>query len=92
MSILSKLFGKSSGSKAPAAASEDYEGYRITPQPIKEGNSYRVAARIEKGEGEALKVHNLIRADTVPTLEGAVTLSANKAKQMIDQMGDKLFG
>lgn len=89
MSILSKLFGKKS---APAHATEDYNGFRITPRPIAEGGSYRISAKIEKEVGGELKVHEMIRADTTTSEDEAVASSVRKAKVFIDQMGDKLFG
>ena len=85
MSFLSKLFG---GGAAPEPETTEYEGFAITPQPIKEGSHYRISAKIEK-EG---KTHTLIRADTLDSLEAANDASVNKAKTLIDQMGDSLFG
>ena len=63
MSILSKLFG-GGGSPAPKAEPELYEGFSITPTPIKEGPRYRISAQIEK-DGRS---HTLIRADTLEDL------------------------
>lgn len=90
MSLLSRLFGGgSSGPSAPQG--EDYNGFTIYPEPIAEGKTNRIAARIEKQVGDELKVHQLIRADTIEDREEAVKASANKAKQMIDQLGDRVF-
>lgn len=87
MSLFSKLFGGGSKTPDPQAASEDYKGYKITPQPAKEGPRYRVGARIEK-DG---KTHDLIRADTMEDLNSANEASVGKAKQMIDEQGDRIF-
>ena len=86
MSLLSKLFG-GGGSSAPAAEPTEYKGFSITPQPAKEGGRYRIGAKIEK-DG---KTHDLIRADTLDDKAGADDASINKAKQLIDQVGDALF-
>jgi hypothetical protein len=90
MSLLSRLFGGKPRADAPEAATEaeDYKGFRITPKPIREGGQHRVAARIEK-DG---RVHDLVRADTMASLEDATAISRAKAKQMIDEQGDRLFG
>ncbi len=90
MSLLSRLFGgkPKAGAPAPASEAEDYKGFRVTPKPIREGGQYRVAARIEK-DGRA---HELVRADTMASLDDATAISLSKAKQMIDEQGERLFG
>jgi hypothetical protein len=86
MSLFSKLFG--GGGTAPEPASETYEGYKITPNPAREGSRFRIGATIEKGD----KTHHLIRADMLETQEDANAASIRKAKQMIDEQGERLFG
>lgn len=89
MSLLSKLFGSRSKSSAETEQpAEEYNGFAITPTPIKEGPRYRLSARIEK-DG---KTHMLIRADTVEDEATALASSLAKAKQAIDQLGDGIFG
>lgn len=91
MSFLKKLFGGGGSAPETKAATETYEGYRITAKPISEGNTFRVCATIEKDiEGETLS-HELIRADTVQGLEDAQAACFRKAKQVIDEQGDRLF-
>ncbi len=93
MSILSKLFGGGSGGDAkPKAAPEVYEGYRIYPEPIREGAQHRIAARIEKEIDGEVKTHHLIRADTLGDPQAAATASLDKAKMLIDEQGDRIFG
>ena len=90
MSILSKLFGgkgSADGGAVSAGPAEEYNGFSITPEPIKEGAVFRVAARIEK-DG---KVHQLIRADTLNSKDDAASASSAKARQMIDEQGDRIF-
>lgn len=91
MSLFSKLFGGGGGAAAPQTKAEEYDGFRITPQPAKEGSKYRIGALIEKEIDGEVKTHNLIRADTLDDLESANDASVGKAKQLIDQMGDRLF-
>jgi hypothetical protein len=95
MSILSRLFGGGkggSGDAGPAAAGEDYQGFRILPDPIRDGGKFRIAATISKEVGGETKTHMLIRADTLDTHEDAAAASIRKARQMIDEQGDRLFG
>ena len=90
MPFLKKLFGGGGGSPTEEA-SETYEGFHITPTPQREGTQYRICARIEKEvDGEKLS-HTLIRADTIGDLDEAAAASIGKAKQMIDEQGDRLF-
>lgn len=93
MSLLSKLFGGSGAApkSAPEAESIEYNGFAITPTPIKEASSYRVSAKIEKQVEGELKSHTLIRADTSPNLEETIQTSIRKARQMIDEQGERLF-
>lgn len=87
MPFWSRLFGGKPAEEA-VAASEEHKGFRITPKPLREGGQFRVAARIEK-DG---RVHELVRADTMTSLDEAKAMSLSKARQMIDEQGDRLFG
>ena len=95
MPIWSRLFGSRSdpppGGSAGEGQGEDYRGFRITPVPVREGGSYRVAARIEKEVAGVPRRHDLVRADTTAALEDATRLSVAKARQLIDERGEGLF-
>lgn len=91
MSFLKKLFGGGGGSEGDSST-EEYNGYRISATPISEGNTYRVAATIEKDVNGETRQHKLIRADTVQGLEAAEAASIRKAKQVIDEQGERIFG
>ena len=90
MSIFKKLFGGGDGQTAKAPV-EMHQGFRITILPEKEGSAYRVGAIIEKEVDGELKSHHLIRADTMQGLEAAQEASLRKAKQAIDEQGERLF-
>lgn len=79
------------GEKVPAApqeqASDVYGDYCITPASVREEHGYRINGTITKGE----QVHRFIRADTLPTAEACAQEMIRKAKQMIDQQGDRIF-
>ena len=89
MSLLSKLFG---GGKSAEPEAETHNGFRIFPEPIRDGGQYRIGARIEKDYDGETKTHQLIRADSVSDPEEAKAFSLRKAKQLIDEQGDRLFG
>lgn len=93
MSLLKKLFGGGAKAEQSPSAPEptEYKGFRITPMPIPEGGQFRISARIDKTVDGEDKTHTLIRADVIRDLDEAKEASVNKAKQMIDQMGEHLF-
>ena len=90
MSLFGRLFGGGKSADKGVEAIE-YNGFLIYPEPIKEGSEFRLAARIEQGEGETLKSHQVIRADTIRSHEEAVDASISKCKQVIDQMCTRIF-
>lgn len=87
MSLLSKLFGGGGGASQPEPTTETYKGFTITPEPQREGSNWRIAAKIEK-DGRS---HTLIRADQLSDRDECEKFSVSKAKQMIDEQGDRLF-
>ncbi|SHG80094.1 HlyU family transcriptional regulator [Marivita hallyeonensis] len=91
MSFLKKLFGGGGGSSAPSAPAETYQGYTIFAEPIKDGGTWRISARIEKEIAGEIKAHQLVRADTLQSYEDAVKASVAKAQMLIDQQGDLIF-
>ena len=91
MSIFSKLFG-GGGPSAPKGPDETHKGFRIFATPAKEGSRFRVGARIELDRDGEVLTHTLIRADVLESRDLAVEVSVAKAKQVIDEQGDALFG
>lgn len=89
MSLFSKLFG---GGGKSAKEPEVYKDFRIFPEPQTTSGGFRIAARIEKEVGSETKVHQLLRADTVQSAEEAEAFSIRKAKQLIDEQGERMFG
>lgn len=90
MSLFKKLFGGGNG-PAPEAPTETHEGYHIRATPIAEGNTFRICAQIEKEVDGEIRSHKLLRADTVQGLEEAQKACFRKAKQVIDEQGERLF-
>lgn len=89
MSWLGKLFG--GGSKETTPEFVEYDGYRIFATPANQSGQYRLGARIERDVDGETKVHDLIRADVIRDLEECNEASIRKAKQMIDQVGLRMF-
>ena len=82
--------GPASGAGAPAPAVE-YKGYRIKPAPYLNNGQYQTAGSIEKDTPEGVKEHRFIRADTYSGRDDAIAFTINKAKQIIDHQGDRIF-
>jgi hypothetical protein len=92
---ISSLFGGSrdSGGNAPEAAEgHEYNGFTIRATPFKEGGQYQTCGVVEKEIDGTLKTHKFIRADRFASLEDATQFSLTKARQLIDEQGDHLFG
>lgn len=90
MSLLSRLFGTGKP-RAPERAAVDYNGYQITPEPMPADGQYRLAARIVLEQDGTRRQHHMIRADVFRDREAAEEAALNKARQLIDQQGPRLF-
>ena len=88
MSFLKQLFGGGAG----ASASAFHDGYEIIAMPKKEGGQFRLCGTISKEIDGTLKEHNFIRADTFSNKEEAVRATLRKAKHLIDEQGEQIFG
>ncbi|NRA53431.1 MAG: transcriptional regulator [Gammaproteobacteria bacterium] len=97
LSSIKNLFKASGENPAEVEAEEaiEYKGFNIVPTPLAEGGQFRVAATISKPQDETeaeLKTHQLIRSDIIPSRDECISISVRKAKMMIDQQGDGIFG
>jgi hypothetical protein len=93
MSFLKRIFGGGGSASAEQAPGEELEhkGFLIRATPFKEEGQYQTCAVISKDVGGERKEHRLIRADRFPSMEDAVAASFRKAKQMIDEQGERIF-
>jgi hypothetical protein len=93
MSFWKSLFGGGGGggAKPVSAPTEAYNGFTIAPQPYPEGGQYQLAGTISKDIGGTVKTHKFVRADRFSSADDAVEFTLLKARQIIDQQGDKLF-
>jgi hypothetical protein len=93
MSFWKSLFGgsSSSASDAKASAPVEYNGFTIRAAPYKAEGQYQTAGAITKDVGGVAKEHKFIRADRHASYDDAVEFSLAKARQIIDQQGDRIF-
>ncbi len=89
--FFSRLFGGSGAGAAREADATESNGYTIRPAPRREAQGWLTVGTISKQFPEGLKEHRFIRADTSSSWDDAVALSIRKAKQIIDEQGDRMF-
>ena len=87
---LSRLAGGGGAAEETMPAVE-YKGYRIRPEPYRTKDQYQTAGTIEKVTPDGIREHRFIRADTYHSREDAIAFTVAKAKQIIDQQGDRIF-
>jgi hypothetical protein len=95
MSFWSALFGRrAEGGPDTAKVSDpvEYKGYTIRAAPYKNNGAYQTAGTIECERDGVRKEHRFIRADAYASYDDAVTFTLNKARQIIDLQGDRMFG
>ena len=94
MSFWSALFGGRAASAADTAKVLDpveYKGYIIRAAPYKNDGAYQTAGVIERELDGVHKEHRFVRADAYASYDDAVTFTLNKARQIIDRQGDRMF-
>jgi hypothetical protein len=95
MSFLKKLFGggkpADAAESAPAATGE-HQGFAIKATPYQEQGQWQMCGVIEKEIGGELKSHRFVRADRFPDQSQAAEFTLAKARQIVDQMGERMFG
>jgi hypothetical protein len=88
---LARLAGSHGTAAEPETAAVEYKGCRIRPTPYRSEGKYQTAGTIEKDTPEGMKEHRFVRAETHESRADAIAFSITKAKQIIDQMGDRAF-
>ncbi len=69
----------------------DYEGYKIRPASRRQGSQWLTAGVITKQFADGVKEHHFIRAETHGAKDDADAFAILKAKQIIDEFGDRMF-
>jgi hypothetical protein len=83
--------GRAAARAAPAAEAIEYNGYRIRPAPYSAGGQFQTAGVIEKDFPDGMKEHRFVRAETHGSRDDAASFAVTKAKQIIDERGDRMF-
>lgn len=94
MSFLKSLFGgrKPAEDRAPAETGRiEHNGFVIIARPYKVGGEYQTAGLITREIGGVLREHGFVRAERHGTLEAAGDYSLTKGRQIVDQLGERLF-
>lgn len=92
MSFFSALFGGRGAAKTEKVSDPvEYKGYVIRAAPYKNNGHYQTAGIIEREIDGAKKEHRFIRADAYASYDDAVTFTINKARQIIDLQGERMF-
>lgn len=91
--FLKKMFGGDGDEGAASEVGEtvDYQGYAITPTPMRQGGQFVTAGTIAKDFPDGRREHKFIRADTHSSKDEAMSFSVSKARQIIDENGDRIF-
>jgi hypothetical protein len=98
MSFLKSLFGGGRSAARDGGSDEilgdpvDYNGFTIRAAPFKSDGQYQTAGIIAKEVGGERKEHRFIRADRHTSLEAATEFSLSKARKIVDELGERMFG
>lgn len=91
MSFLKRLFGRSTEPAVEAVPATEYQGHVLRSTPQREGQQYRLCGTISQESDGATRTHHLIRADLFMSAEDATEAFLRKARQVVDERGDKLY-
>jgi len=91
MSFWSALFGGGGAQAAKVSDPVEYKGYVIVAAPYKNNGHYQTAGTIAREIGGVRKEHRFIRADAYASYDDAVTFTVNKARQIVDLQGERMF-
>lgn len=89
--LLGRLTGAGPTSEEPAPEGIEYNGYLIRPSPFADGGQFQTAGAIEKDFETGRRTQRFVRAEKHPSKTDAAEFSITKAKQIIDEQGDRLF-
>ena len=93
MGILKKLFG-AGGPQKPALREKEaveYRGFRIVPAPAQVPSGWRIGAVISKEIDGERRSYHMVRADVFAEMDFVIDLTVRKAKQVIDEQGEKIL-
>ena len=91
MSFWSALFGGRGAAAEKVSDPVEYKGYVICATPFKNNGQYQTAGSIARDIGGVRKEHRFIRADAYASYDDAVNFTLNKARQIVDLQGERMF-
>lgn len=92
MSFWKKLFGGGgAAAEEPAGEPVEYKGFVIRATPFAEGGQYQTCGVISREIGGEVKEHRFIRADRFASKDDAIETTLRKARQVIDEQGERIF-
>jgi len=91
MSFFSALFGRGGAASAKLSEPVEYKGFIIRAAPYKNNGHYQTAGVITREASGVRKEHRFIRADVYASYDDAVNFTLNKARQIIDLQGERIF-
>ena len=91
MSFWSALFGGRGAAVEKVSDPVEYKGYVIRAAPYKNNGHYQTAGVISREIGGVMKEHRFVRADAYASYDDAVTFTVNKARQIVDLQGERMF-
>jgi hypothetical protein len=93
--LLDRLRGLFGGAReaAGAAAADpvEYNGFQITPAPARTTGGWNTAGLITKTVAGEVREQAFVRVDTHSDRDAAIAFSITKARQIIDEQGERLF-
>jgi hypothetical protein len=94
MSFLKKLFGggKTQEADASSGPSESYGGFTIVATPYQNNGRWQLCGIISREKDGVAQEHRFVRADNFGSRAEAEEMTLFKARQIIDQMGENIFG
>lgn len=92
MSFLKRLFGGGGESAPPKPAKEvEHNGFLIRATPFQENGQWQTCGVISKDADGVVREHRFIRADRFPSQDMAAEHAVAKARQIIEQQGERMF-
>ena len=83
---------KHAGSSEEPAAEAEHKGFRICATPYAVTGGWQTAGVIEKVSPTGVREHRFVRAETHPSRDEAAAFTIAKARQIVDEQGEGIFG